>query len=86
MNKELVISNANRALVDLRPFLEADGGDMEIIDVTDAGVLQIKLLGACKSCNMSKMTMNAGLLEAVKKVCPEITGIEAIEIEENLTV
>ena len=81
MDKQVVLEKAHSALVDLKPFLEADGGDIEIIDVTDEGVLNVRLLGACKSCNMSKMTLRAGLLEAVQKVCPEVTGIEAIEAE-----
>lgn len=65
------------AIHQLRPFLEADGGDIELVDVVD-NVAQVKLLGACKSCNMSAMTLKAGIEEAVKKVAPQITSVVAI--------
>ncbi|MDX1651717.1 MAG: NifU family protein [Brumimicrobium sp.] len=69
----------NAALEQLRPFLEADGGDMELVEVTDDAVVRVKLLGACKNCSMSVMTMKAGLEEAVKKVAPEVLRVEAVD-------
>ena len=66
------------ALESLRPFLAADGGDMELIDITDEMVVQLRLLGSCKSCDMSEMTLKAGVEEAVKRVAPEITAVVAI--------
>ena len=66
------------ALQQLRPYLHADGGDMEFIDITPEGILQVKLIGACSDCSMSLMTLKAGLFEAVKKVAPEIIAVEAV--------
>ncbi|MGB0934100.1 MAG: NifU family protein [Lishizhenia sp.] len=84
LNKEEIAVKINAALQDLRPFLEADGGDMELVNITDEGVAQVKLLGACSSCSMSVMTLKAGLEEAVKKVAPEIIRVEAIDLEEAI--
>lgn len=72
------------ALQQLRPFLEADGGDMELVEITDDMVARVKLLGACSSCSMSPMTLKAGLEQAVKKACPEIKAVEAINLPEQL--
>jgi len=71
--------SVNRAIDQLRPYLESDGGDMELIEITADKVVKVKLLGACKSCNMSTMTLKAGLEEALKSVAPEIKSVEAIE-------
>lgn len=69
----------NAAIEDLRPYLISDGGDMELVEITDDNIVRVKLIGACKSCSMSPMTLKAGLEEALKNVAPEIKGIEAIE-------
>lgn len=61
----------------MRPFLNADGGDVELVEV-DNNVVKLKLLGACSSCNMSHMTMKAGIEEGIKKAIPEIESVEAI--------
>ncbi|MFT4981524.1 MAG: Fe-S cluster biogenesis protein NfuA [Bacteroidia bacterium] len=66
------------ALQTMRPFLEADGGDMELVDITDEMVVQLRLLGSCKTCGMSEMTMKAGVEEAVKRSVPEIVSVIAI--------
>jgi Fe-S cluster biogenesis protein NfuA len=63
----------------LRPFLNADGGDMELLRVSEEGIAEVKLLGACSDCSMSMMTLKAGLEEALKKVAPEIKGVVAME-------
>ncbi|PWH85854.1 NifU family protein [Brumimicrobium oceani] len=72
-----------KALDQLRPFLEQDGGDMELVEITDDKVVRVKLLGACRDCSMSAMTMKAGLEEAVKKAAPEILRVEAVDPAEN---
>ena len=66
------------ALQSMRPFLEADGGDMELVDITDDMIVQVRLLGSCKSCGMSEMTMKAGVEEAVKRSVPEIVSVVAV--------
>ncbi len=80
LNKAELTIKINESLDQLRPFLIADGGDMELVDITDEGVAQVRLLGACSDCSMSMMTLKAGLEEAVKKVAPEITAVEAINL------
>lgn len=66
------------AITQLRPFLEADGGDIRLLRIED-NIAKVKLLGACQSCNMSAMTLKAGVEEAVKRVAPEIVRVEAVE-------
>ncbi len=79
LNKVDLTEKINRSLEELRPFLLADGGDMELVNITDEGIAQVRLLGACSDCSISMMTIKAGLEEAVKKVAPEITGVEAVD-------
>jgi Fe-S cluster biogenesis protein NfuA len=74
-----VTAKVNEALEQLRPFLAADGGDMELVEITDDGIVKVKLLGACKECSMSEMTLKAGLEEAIKKAAPSIIKVEAID-------
>ncbi|MCC5923398.1 MAG: NifU family protein [Crocinitomicaceae bacterium] len=78
-DKDNIRLKVEEAIAQLRPFLEADGGDMELVDITDEGVVQVQLMGACKDCSMKDMTMKAGLEEAIKRVAPEIIRVEALE-------
>ena len=66
------------ALDDIRPHLQGDGGNIEIVEITDQNVLRIKWLGTCESCNMSVMTMRAGVEQAVRAKVPEITSVVAV--------
>tara|TARA_R110002012_G_scaffold286251_2_gene477718 strand:- start:37463 stop:37717 length:255 start_codon:yes stop_codon:yes gene_type:complete len=70
------------ALDTIRPYLEADGGNVRIVELTDDMVLKLELLGSCGSCPMSTMTLKAGVEEAIKRAIPEITRVEAV----NLTI
>ena len=78
-NKEVTILKINNAIDQLRPFLIADGGDMEFLELTDDAIVRVKLLGACSDCSMSHMTMRAGLEEALKIAAPEVKSVEAVE-------
>ena len=80
LNKEELAIKINDSLEELRPHLKADGGDMELVEITDDGIARVRLLGACSDCSMSIMTIKAGLEEAVKKVAPEIKSVEAINM------
>ncbi len=66
------------ALNTIRHYLEADGGNVEVIEITSEQVLRLELTGACKTCNMSHMTMKAGIEETIKRAVPEIKAIEAV--------
>ncbi|HQW87925.1 MAG TPA: NifU family protein [Flavobacteriales bacterium] len=68
------------ALRDLRPFLEADGGDITLEEITPEGVVRVRLHGACRGCAMSPMTMKAGVEEAIKRVAPSIKAVEAVNM------
>ena len=78
MKEEDIIKKIEEAIEQLRPFLAADGGDIQLMRVKD-NVAQVKLLGACKGCSMSAMTLKAGVEESVKKAVPQITAVEAVE-------
>jgi len=79
LNKVEISGKVNEAIEQLRPFLHADGGDMELVEITDDAVARVRLLGACSDCSMSVMTLKAGLEEAVKIMAPEILSIEAVD-------
>ncbi|MBS9523237.1 NifU family protein [Litoribacter ruber] len=68
------------ALDSIRPYLEADGGNVKVVGLSEDMVLQLELTGACSSCPMSTMTLKAGVEEAVKRAIPEIKRVEAINI------
>ncbi len=68
------------ALDQIRPYLEADGGNVAIEEVTDDMVVKLKLLGSCGTCPMSIMTLKAGVEQSLKRAIPEITSVEAINL------
>ena len=65
------------AIQEIRPYLQADGGNIELIDVID-GVVKVKLTGACAGCPMSKMTLQWGVERTLKKKIPGIIRVEAV--------
>lgn len=67
-----------KALDGIRPYLKADGGDVELVNVTEDGIVQVKLLGACSSCPMSQMTLRAGVERALIREVPGIRRVEAV--------
>ncbi|MDR6941980.1 NifU family protein [Mucilaginibacter pocheonensis] len=75
-----LLNQVETALDTIRPYLEADGGNVSIEEITPEGVVKLKLLGSCGSCPMSIMTLKAGIEQAIKKAVPEITGIEAVNL------
>lgn len=75
--KEKIREQAEEAIEDIRPHLQADGGDIELVDVED-GVAKVRLKGACAGCPMSTMTMKWGVEDFLKKRVPEITKVETI--------
>ncbi len=78
-----IIQKVEDAIALLRPFLEADGGDMSLVEITDEYIVKVKLHGACRSCSMSMMTLKAGIEESVRRAAPEIKSVEAISISED---
>ena len=75
-----ILQKVEDALQSIRPYLEADGGDVRILDISEDGIVKLELLGACGSCPMSTMTLRAGVEEALKRAVPEVRKVEAINI------
>lgn len=71
------------SLDSIRPYLEADGGNVKITQITSDNVVKLEFVGACGTCPMSTMTFKAGVEEAIKKAVPEITRIEVINLHSN---
>lgn len=69
-----------RALDGIRPYLEADGGNVNVHEITDDMIVRLELVGSCSSCPMSSMTFKAGLEEAILKAVPEIKKVEALNL------
>ncbi|MHB1362009.1 MAG: NifU family protein [Thermoleophilia bacterium] len=67
-----------QALDRIRPALQQDGGDLELLDVTDDGVVKVKLTGACGSCPMSQMTLKMGIEQRLREEVPEVSTVEAV--------
>ncbi len=76
--KKLWIDKVNFALDDIRPHLQVDGGNIEVMDVTDELIVQVKWVGNCEMCSMSRMTMKAGVEQTLISKHPEITGVVAL--------
>lgn len=77
-----LLERVEKAIDTVRPYLEADGGNVKIIEITPENVVRLELTGACSSCSMSSMTMKAGIEDAVKRAVPEITAVVAINAME----
>jgi len=82
LQKSALLVQIEQALETMRDFLRADGGDVELIDVEDDMTVKIRLLGQCRSCSMSAMTMKAGIEEAIRRAVPQIKAVEAISEED----
>ncbi len=68
------------SLDNIRPYLEADGGNVRILEITKDNVLKLEFMGNCGNCPMSTMTFKAGVEEAIKKAVPEIKTIEVVNL------
>jgi Fe-S cluster biogenesis protein NfuA len=66
------------ALDKVRPQLQADGGDVELVEIGEDGVVRVRLTGACKGCPMSQMTLKMGIEKFLKQQVPEVTRVEAV--------
>jgi len=65
----------------VRVFLQRDGGDLELVEVTDDGVVRVRLQGACRGCPMSQITISRGVEAALKEEIPEVDRVEAVPVE-----
>jgi len=75
-----ILDKIEASLDTMRPYLKDDGGNVEIVDITDEGVLRLRLIGACSSCPQSFMTMKTGIEIAVRQAVPEIKSVIAVNL------
>jgi Fe-S cluster biogenesis protein NfuA len=73
-----LLARIEETLQQLRPYLEADSGNVSLVEVTDEMIVKLRLTGACSSCSMSAMTLKAGLEQSILKAIPEIKAVEAV--------
>jgi Fe-S cluster biogenesis protein NfuA len=78
--KELAVDKerVQEALDKIRPALQADGGDVELVEVTDDGVVKVALQGACRGCPMSQLTLANGVERVLKQEIPEVQRVEPV--------
>jgi Fe-S cluster biogenesis protein NfuA len=77
--KQELREKVEAALAKVRPSLEADGGGVELVDITDDKVVEVRLQGACKGCPMSQMTLAMGIGRVLRQDVPEVTDLRAVD-------
>ncbi len=75
MTTEEITNNVLKALEEIRPFLNSDGGDIKLISIEDNTHVKVRLEGACTSCSVNQMTLRAGVETTIKKFAPEIETV-----------
>ena len=70
-----ITENIEKALAEIRPFLNSDGGDIELVEVLDGKHVKVRLQGACTSCSVNQMTLKAGVETTIKKYAPQIETV-----------
>lgn len=79
MSTNIELSEKVKNVIDqIRPYLQADGGDIRFIELTEENIVKVELQGSCGSCPYSQMTLKNGVEEAVKKAIPEIVAVDSI--------
>jgi Fe-S cluster biogenesis protein NfuA len=73
-----IMEKISKAIEDVRPSLQADGGDIKFVEFTDDNIVKVELQGACNGCPMAQMTLKQGVENYLKKVVPEVASVESI--------
>lgn len=77
--EEVTVKERVQEVLDqIRPALQADGGDVELVEVTEEGVVKVKLVGACAGCPMSQLTLSNGVERVLKQQIPEVARVEPV--------
>ena len=71
-------NKVEKVLDEVRPGLQADGGDVELVDVTEDGIVKVKLTGACAGCPMSTLTLKMAIEKRLKEKIPEVKAVEQV--------
>lgn len=77
------LSRIEDALNQLRPYLQADNGNVSLLEVTDDMIVKLRFHGACRGCSMSTMTLRAGIEQTILRMIPEVKAVEAVDQEED---
>lgn len=85
-SKEEILKRVEMSLDTMRPYLKNDGGNVEVVELTDTMELKLRLLGNCENCPQSIFTMKAGIEEAVLKSVPEIKKVNAVNLAHNTEI
>jgi Fe-S cluster biogenesis protein NfuA len=80
LSTEELTQKIENSLNSIRPYLKADGGDVQVKDITPEHIVRLEFVGACGHCSMSSMTFKAGVEAAIKRDVPEIKGVEVINL------
>lgn len=80
MTTEEVKSNVEKALEEIRPFLQSDGGDISLLSIEDDRLVKVQLQGACVGCSVNQMTLKSGVEMTIKKYVPQIEEVINIEV------
>jgi Fe-S cluster biogenesis protein NfuA len=75
MSQEELILNVEKALDEIRPFLQSDGGDINLLSIEDGKFVKVQLVGACTSCSVNQMTLKSGVEMTIKKYAPQIEKV-----------
>jgi Fe-S cluster biogenesis protein NfuA len=76
--QQVTIDDVKKVLEKVRPYLQQDGGDVEVINVSDDNIVEVKLLGACHGCPMSMMTLRAGIERIIMLELPDVKRVESV--------
>ncbi|MFV8226371.1 NifU family protein [Christiangramia aquimixticola] len=79
MNSEEVRINVEKALAEIRPFLESDGGNISLVSIEDDRLVKVQLEGACVGCSVNQMTLKSGVEMTIKKYVPQIEKVVNID-------
>jgi len=79
MSTAVTSEKVQASLNTIRPYLQQDGGDVELVEITPEGDVVLKLIGACSACSMSEMTMTAGIEQAIRSAMPTVGSITALK-------
>ncbi|APX99273.1 Fe-S cluster biogenesis protein NfuA [Lacinutrix venerupis] len=80
MTTEELRLNVEKALDEIRPFLQSDGGDISLLSIEDNKLVKVQLLGACVGCSVNQMTLKSGVEMTIKKYAPQIEQVINIEV------
>ncbi|MDN3491346.1 NifU family protein [Winogradskyella bathintestinalis] len=79
MSSEELRLNVEKALDEIRPFLQSDGGDIDLLSIEDDRLVKVQLVGACTSCSVNQMTLKSGVEMTIKKYAPQIEKVINVE-------